>query len=98
LFVEAEGADGWTPRWCSVGVISGEGRVIKRATFWVAPHVSRDGANASVEGVPRTLSCEVSFTLVVEMTSSANAAFSMILLLSAQSQRETPRGQMMAPQ
>ena len=61
-------------------MISGEGNVIERATFWVVPHVSRDGANGSVEGVPRTLSREVPFTLAVELTSSANAAFSMILL------------------
>jgi hypothetical protein len=49
--------------------------------FWVVPHVGRDGANDSVEGVPRTLPSEVTCTLAVEMESSSNAASSHLLLL-----------------
>jgi hypothetical protein len=62
-------------------VISREGCVIKRATLWVAPHVSHDGANGTVEGVPRTPPREVAFTLAVESTTSINAAFSHLLVL-----------------
>jgi hypothetical protein len=62
-------------------VISREGCVIKRATFWVVPHVGDDGANGSVEEVPRTPPREATFTLAAELASSANAAYSHLFAL-----------------
>jgi hypothetical protein len=59
-----------------VGVLSCEGTVISLDAFCVTPHVIHDGANASVEEVPRTHACDDAFTLTAEMTSSIYAAYS----------------------
>jgi hypothetical protein len=59
-----------------------EGYAISLASLWVVPYVSHDGANGSVEGVPRTPPSEVTLTLAAESASNINAAYSHLLFWS----------------
>jgi hypothetical protein len=71
--------------------------VISLDVFWVVPHVSHDGANGSVEGVPRTPPRAITLTLATESASSANAAYSqllpLLLLLLLRPQETSPAKQ-----
>ncbi len=66
--------------------------MISLGVFWVAPHVIHDGANASVEEVPRTHVREDAITLAVEMTSSINAAYSHLFCSSLSGVRSSLSG------